>query len=102
MLERMPNATPGVNVKDMFTFPEVFPPFQVFVLDDQGRLFVRTFTKGKAKGEYLFDVFDADGVFFAQFISKADLRVFKAGKAYGIEETDDGYQVIKRYAVSTE
>ena len=102
MLERMPNLAPGVNVKDMFTFPEVFPPYQVFVLDDQGRLFVRTFTKGKAKGEYLFDVFDADGVFFAQFISKADLRVFKAGKAYGIEETDDGYQVIKRYAVSTE
>jgi hypothetical protein len=102
MLERMPNLAPGVNVKDMFTFPEVFPPFQVFVLDEQGRLFVRTFTKGKAKGEYVFDVFDPDGVFFAQFVSKADLRVFKAGKAYGIEETDDGYQVIKRYALSTE
>jgi len=102
MLERMPNLAPGVNVKDMFTFPEVFPPYQVFVLDDQGRLFVRTFTKGKAKGEYVFDVFDPDGVFFAQFISKSDLRLFKSGKAYGIEETDDGYQLIKRYSVSTE
>jgi len=102
MLERMPNLATGVNMKDMFTFPEVFPPFQVFLLDDQGRLFVRTFTKGKAKGEYVFDVFAADGVFFCQFVSKADLRLFKAGKAYGIEETDEGYQVIKRYSVSTE
>lgn len=102
MLERMPIAVPDVNIKEMFTFPEYFPPFQGFILDDLGRLYVRTFTKGKAKGEYVFDVFDADGVFFAQFITKSDLRLCKAGKAYGIEETDDGYQVIKRYSVSTE
>jgi hypothetical protein len=99
MLARIPNATPGLNIKDMFSFPEYFPPFQSFLLDDQDRLFVRTFTKGKAKGEYIFDVFDPDGVFFAQFVSKSDLRLFKAGKAYGIEETDEGYQVIKRYAI---
>jgi hypothetical protein len=102
MLERVPNVTPGVNIKEMVSFPEYFPPFQFFLLDDQGRLYVRTFTKGKAKGEYVFDVFDADGAFFAQFVTKSDLRLFKAGKAYGIEETDEGYQVIKRYAVSTE
>jgi hypothetical protein len=102
MLERIPNATPGVNIKEMFSFPEYFPPFQFFLLDDQGRLYVRTFTKGKDKGEYEIDVFDADGVFFAQFITKSDLRLWKAGKAYGIEETDEGYQVIKRYAVLTE
>jgi hypothetical protein len=102
MLERIPNATPGVNIKEMFSFPEYFPPFQFFLLDDQGRLYVRTFTKGKAKGEYEIDVFDPEGKFIAQFITKSDLRLWKAGKAYGIEETDEGYQVIKRYAVLTE
>ena len=102
MLERIPNVTPGVNIKEMFSFPEYFPPFQFFLLDDQGRLYVRTFTKGKAKGEYEIDVFDAEGKFIAQFITKSDLRLWKAGKAYGIEETDEGYQVIKKYAVSTE
>jgi len=102
MLARIPNVTPGVNIKDMISFPEYFPPFQFFLLDDKGRLYVRTFTKGKAKGEYEFDVFDAEGKFSAQFITKSDLRLWKAGKAYGIEETDEGYQVIKRYAVSTE
>ena len=102
MLERIPNVAGGVNIKDMFSFPDVFPPFQLFLLDDQGWLYVRTFTKGKAKSEYEIDVFDAEGKFIAQFITKSDLRLWKAGKAYGIEETDEGYQVIKRYAVSTE
>ena len=102
MLEKMPNAVPGVNIKEMFSFPEYFPPYQSFFLDDQGRLYVRTFTKGKAKGEYEFDVFAAEGKFIAQFITKSDLRLWKSGKAYGIEETDEGYQVIKRYSVLTE
>jgi hypothetical protein len=102
MLARIPNVTPGVNLKEMISFPEYFPPFQFFLLDDQGRLYVRTFTKGKTKGEYEIDVFDTEGKFIAQFITKSDLRLWKAGKAYGIEETDEGYQVIKRYAVSTE
>jgi len=102
MLERIPNVAGGVNIKDMFSFPDIFPPFQSFILDDQGRLYVRTFTKGKAKGEYEIDVFDAEGKFFAQFITKSDLRLWKADKAYGIEETEEGYQVIKRYSVLTE
>jgi hypothetical protein len=102
ILERIPNVAGGVNIKDMFSFPDVFPPFQFFLLDDRAWLYVRTFTKGKAKGEYEFDVFDAEGKFIAQFITRSDLRLWKAGKAYGIEETDEGYQVIKRYAVSTE
>jgi hypothetical protein len=63
-------------------------------------MYVRTFKKGKAKGEYEFDVFDAEGRFIAQFISKADLRIWRGDKAYGIEETEDGFRVIKRYAVS--
>ncbi len=102
MLERIPNVAGGANIKDMFSFPDFFPPFQNFLLDDQGRMYVRTYTKGKVKGEYMIDVFDPEGRFIAQFITKADLRLFKAGKAYGIEETEDGYQTIKRYTVSIE
>jgi len=102
MLERMPSTVPGANIKDMISFPEYFPPYQSFLLDDRGRLYVRTFTKGKAKREYEIDVFDPEGRFIAQFITESDLRLWKAGEAYGIEETDEGYQVIKRYSVQTE
>ena len=86
----------------MFEFPDIFPPFQNFLLDSQGRIFVRTYTKGKAKGEYVIDVFDPEGRFIAQFITKSNLVLFKGSKAYGIEESDEGYQTIKRYAVSTD
>ena len=102
MLERMPSTVPGANIKDMISFPEYFPPYQSFLLDDRGRLYVRTFTKGKAKREYEIDVFDPEGRFIAQFITESDLRLWKAGEAYGIEETDEGYQVIKRYSVQTD
>lgn len=99
MLERIPNTGAGVNTREMFTFPEYFPPFQNFILDDEGRLYVRTWEKGKARGEYVFDVFDPEGKFIAQFISKSDLRILERDRAYGIEENDDGFRVIKRYAV---
>lgn len=101
MMERIGSAGPaGANLKDMLTFPEYFPPFQQFFLDDRGRLYVRTYSKGKAKHEYEVDVFDAEGRFIAQFISKSELQLIKGDKAYGMEETEDGFRVIKRYAVS--
>lgn len=100
MLQRMSSAGGGVNLKDMVEFPEKFPPFQYFILDDGGRIYVRTWKKGTVKDEYEFDVFDAEGRFIAQFITKADLRLWQNGKAYGVEETEDGFRVIKRYALS--
>lgn len=101
ILARIPNTAPGVaNIKDMFVFPDYFPPFQFFLLDDAGRMYVRTYKKGKAKGEYEIDVFDAEGTFIAQFITKAGLMFWRGDKAYGIEDTEDGFRVIKRYAVS--
>ncbi len=101
ILARMPSTAAGVaNIKDMFVFPDYFPPFRVFLLDDAGRMYVGTYKKGKAKGEYEIDVFDAEGTFIAQFITKAGLMIWRDDKAYGIEDTEDGFRVIKRYAVS--
>jgi hypothetical protein len=102
MLERMSSAPTGAQVRDLISFPESFPPFQYFFIDDHGRLYVRTYAKGKAKGEWMVDVFDPEGRFIAQFITKSDLRLIKGGKAYGVEETDDGFRVIKRYAITWE
>ena len=102
MLERIASVQTGTNLKDLLSFPEKFPPFQSIFLDDQERLYVRTFTKGKAKDEWEVDVFDAEGKFIAQLVTKSDLRLIKGGKAYGIEETEDGFRVIKRYSLSAE
>jgi hypothetical protein len=102
MLERIASVQTGTNLKDLLSFPEKFPPFQSIFLDDQERLYVRTFTKGKAKDEWEVDVFDAEGKFIALLVTKSDLRLIKEGKAYGIEETEDGFRVIKRYSLSAE
>lgn len=99
-IDEMFAGSPDKSYMERFEFPEYFPPYQSFRLDEQGRLFVRTFTKGKAKGEYVVDVFDAEGRFIAQFITKSDLKLFKKNKAYGVEKTAEGFVVIKRYDVS--
>jgi hypothetical protein len=99
MLDKIPNVTPGVNIKEMFEFPKYYPPYQFFSLDEQERIFVRTWEKGEVKGEYVFDIFNPEGIFIAQYITKADVRLWKDNKMYSIEENDDGFKVIKRYGV---
>ena len=89
---------PGVNYRDLFAFPEYYPPYDSFILDEQGGLFVRTYNK--AKDGVVVDVFNAEGCFVAQFTTKSDLKLFKKNKAYGVEMTAEGLLVVKRYAVS--
>jgi hypothetical protein len=47
-------------------FPDNWHPFQSFLADDEGRLLVMTYEPGGATGEFLFDVFDQDGVFISR------------------------------------
>lgn len=101
MLDRIPN-TGGFNPREMFEFPKLFPPYQFFTLDENGRIFVRTWKKGKNKGEFIFDVFDAEGRYISQFPSKMDIRLWKNGKVYSYEENEEGLKIIKRYKVKWE
>ena len=103
MLERMPSGMMwGIDPTEFIEFPKEFPPFQMFILDEQDRLFVRTWVKGKEEEAYIVDVFDAEGRFISQFETKLDFRVWKGDKVYGLEENEDGFMVVKRYRVSWE
>ncbi|MDH4271742.1 MAG: 6-bladed beta-propeller, partial [Candidatus Aminicenantes bacterium] len=44
-------------------FPNPLPPLNQFFADDEGRIFVMTYEPGANPGEYLWDIFDPDGVF---------------------------------------
>ena len=44
-------------------FPNPLPPLNQFFTDDGGRIFVMTYEPGPAPNEYLWDIFNADGVF---------------------------------------
>jgi hypothetical protein len=100
-LDNVPNTGP-VNLRDMFEFPKVFPPFQLFTLDEKGRIFVRTWEKGPEKDEFVHDIFDSEGRFISQFTSKINVSVWKNGKAYAIDENEEGFPIIKRYSVRWE
>ncbi len=90
------------QVRDRLEFPKVYPPYQNFTLDEERRLFVRTFEKGKEEGEYFFDVFGVEGRFIAKIPFKGDPRVWKGNKLYAIEEDEDGFQILKVYSVQWE
>ena len=86
-------------VKDRIEFPKFYPAYQNFVLDEQGRIFVRTFEKGKEKGEYFYDVFDAEGMYIAKVLFDFNPVVWKKNKLYTIKENEDGFKILKRYSV---
>jgi len=69
-----------------------------FLIDEQGRLFVSSWTKsGK---DFVYDVFDPEGRYIARFPLPFRAVLFKKGKLYCIEEDSDGYQAVTRYSVS--
>jgi hypothetical protein len=97
MLERIPSNAGGVNAREMIEFPKNFPPFQNLVLDEQDKLYARTYVKGKNKDEYVVDIFDAKGLLISQLVTKADFRLIKNNKIYSVEENADGYRILKVY-----
>lgn len=57
--------------RDKIYFPKNFPPYYSFFTDDKGRLFVMTYEKGENPGEYMYDIFNGDGL----FIGRKSLRI---------------------------
>ncbi len=100
MLESLPPETSPF--KDRIELPKDLPPYRNFFLDEQGRIFVETFEKGKTKGEHLFDVFDARGNYIVRIPLKGEEHLIKGEKLYSVEETEEGFQVLKCYSVRWE
>jgi len=56
-------------------FPNPLPPLSFFFVDDEGRIFVMTYESGEHPGEYIYDIFNAQGV----FIGRKSLNMIWAG-----------------------
>jgi hypothetical protein len=54
------------KLKDKIFFPENMPPFQYFFTDDMGRLYVMTYEHGEEPGEYIYDIFNPEGMFIGR------------------------------------
>ncbi len=102
MLEAIPDMGGAANIKERMEFPNNYPAYQSFSLDEEGRLFVRSYKRGKEEKSFFLDIFDANGRCISTLETKFSPRIWKKGKMYSIEENADGFKVIKRYSVSWE
>ena len=73
--------------------------FDRFFASDDGHLFVRTWEKDK-DGRSVHDIFDAEGRFIGRVPLKPLGLEMLNGRYYALEEDADGYQSVKRYAVT--
>jgi hypothetical protein len=64
-------------------FPDPLPPLNQFFTDDKGRIFVMTYEPGARPGEYIWDIFNPDGV----FIARTALNILWAGLYLGSRYT---------------
>ena len=60
-------------------FLDPLPPLNQFFADDEGRIFVMTYEPGPSPGEYVWDIFNPDGV----FVGRKALNISWAGLYYG-------------------
>jgi hypothetical protein len=88
---------PGSGLE--FDFPKYHPAYSRFFLSDLGHLFVQTYEKADG-GRFIHDIFDADGRFIGRMPLKPSGVGILKGKYYALEEDEDGYQYVKRYAVT--
>ena len=87
------------QVRDSYFAPKYYPPFRALSTDDQGRVFVITYETTPDEEGYMFDVFDAEGIYISKIQMKSSPRVFKNDRMYTIEENEDGFHVVKRYRI---
>jgi hypothetical protein len=87
------------QLRDTVYAPKHYPPYRTVSTDDQGRIFVITYEKTPNEEGYMFDVFDAEGIYIAKIQMKSSPRIFKNSRMYTVEENEDGFHVIKRYRI---
>ena len=85
-------------------FPKYWLPMSDFFLDDDGRIFVRTFERGENPSEYIYDILNAEGLFIARkamnIFTLGDTEVCaksRRGRLYCFQEKQDGFREFKIY-----
>ena len=100
---------PGIS-HDRY-FPKPLPPLNQFFTDDEGRLFVMTYEEGENPGEYLYDIFNPDGVFvgrkslhmvWAAMYLGPKYAMVKKNHLYCYREKESGYLELVVYKMNWE
>lgn len=82
-------------------FPETFPAASALMIDERGRIYVRTY-ETDGRGASAVDVFDTDGLYVARFFVPEDEETVtvRNDKVYSlVKESASGNPLVKRYAL---
>lgn len=83
--------------EEKVTAPDRFPPFNLLVVADDGRVFVRVRERTAQGVKYAYDVFDGQGFYLFRMRFPGTPVLIKAGRLYALEEGEDGAILVKRY-----
>ncbi len=97
-------------------FPEFYPPFQFFFLDERGRLYVMTYERRQGSNAFIYDIFNPDGLFKGRIeldnygsspFSYAGIPVplnvvAKNNRLYCLQEKKSGYKELVVYKMKWE
>ncbi|MDH4219556.1 MAG: 6-bladed beta-propeller [Candidatus Aminicenantes bacterium] len=96
------------DMRNMAYFPEFHPPFQSIVAAADGKLLASTYEAGNSPGEFMFDIFNEDGV----FIGRKSLNIWvweghlwarmRTNKFYWLLEKESGYKELVAYRMKWE
>lgn len=85
--------TSGINM----VWPKSHNAYDFLFLDDDGRIFVKTYEKLEDNKTYYHDVFDNEGRYIARVALPTRTCVWRRGRLYSIEEDEEGYRSIRTY-----
>ncbi len=95
--ERLPD-----EIRKKVYFPKHFPPYQGGFADDEGQLFIMTLEKGKKPREYVYDVFNPEGVFIDRIKLDSPGALVKKSRIYFFKEKESGYKEFVVYKMMWE
>jgi hypothetical protein len=100
---------PGVSGPPKRPCPSVHAAFRSFFSDDHGRLIVQTWERTPGGKQDIYDIYDVQGRFLGRLALNLHPdpinptpTILKNNKLYTVEVDKEGYDVVKRYAVTWE
>ena len=97
--EEIEEAKKRLPAPTKMEFPRFHSAYQGITADEEGRIFVQTWEKTQDAGGFYYDIFDSSGRYAARTALPFRPSVWKKGRVYTVEETEEGFQVVKRYKV---
>ncbi|HUU37511.1 MAG TPA: 6-bladed beta-propeller [Candidatus Desulfaltia sp.] len=85
--------TSGINI----IWPKSHNAYDFLFLDDEGRIFARTYEKPQGENTFYHDVFNDEGRYIARVPLPTRPYVWKRARLCTIEEDEEGYRSIKAY-----